>query len=69
MLGQGIDGRQRLKGLGTSPVLGELLRVQPRPLPDQPQRTRRKRPVDDPQSGQLDLSDLITVLRVEMRSG
>jgi hypothetical protein len=36
------------------------------PRPDEPQRTRWKRPVENPQGGELDLSDVIAVLGVEV---
>jgi hypothetical protein len=66
MLGQRLDRRQGLQGLGAHPVIGELLGMEACPRADEPQRTRRKRPVENAQSGKLDLSDLIAVLSVEV---
>jgi hypothetical protein len=37
------------------------------PRSDEPQRTRWERPIEYPQRGELDLSDLIAVLGMEVR--
>jgi hypothetical protein len=67
MLVQRLDWRQRLQCLGAHPVISEFLGMEARPRPDEPQRARWKRPIENPQGGELDLSDLITVLGVEVR--
>jgi hypothetical protein len=67
MLGQWLDWRQRLQCLGAHPVVSELLGMEACPCPDEPQRTRRKRSIENSQRGELDLSDLIALLGVEVR--
>jgi hypothetical protein len=39
------------------------------PCPDEPQRTRWKGPIENAQSGELDLRDLVAILGVEVRRG
>jgi hypothetical protein len=67
MLGKRFDRRQGLQCLGTHPVIGELLGMESCPRSDEPQRTRWKRPVENAQSGELDLRNLVAVLGVEVR--
>jgi hypothetical protein len=67
MLGQGLDRRQRLQFLSAHPVISELLGMESCPRSDESQRTRWKRPIENPHGGQLDLSDIIAVLGVEVR--
>jgi hypothetical protein len=65
MLRQRFDRDERLERLGARPVVGELRGVQPCPLPDESQRSRRQRAVDDPQGVELDLGHVFAVLSVE----
>lgn len=67
MLGQRLDRRQRLQRLGAHPVIGELLGMEACPSSDEPQRTRRKRPIENPQRGDLDLRNFVAVLGMEVR--
>jgi len=67
MLGQRLDRRQGFQCLGTHPVIGELLGMESCPRSDEPQRTRWKRPIENAQSGELDLRNLVAVLGVEVR--
>jgi len=67
MLGQRLDRHQRLQCLGTHPVIGELLGMESCPRSDEPQRTRWKRSIENAQSGELDLRDLVAILGVEVR--
>lgn len=66
MLGQRLNRRQRLQFLGARPVIGELIGMEACPRPDEPQRTRWKRPIEYSQRRELDLSDLIAVLCMEV---
>jgi hypothetical protein len=67
MLGQRLDRRQRLQCLSAHPVIGKLLDMEACPRSDEPQRTQWKRPIENAQRGELDLSDLIAVLGMEVR--
>lgn len=67
MLGQCLDRRQRLERLGAHPVISQLLGMEARPSPDEPQRPRWERPVENSQAGELDLRNLIAILGVEVR--
>ena len=67
MLGQRLNRRQGLQFLGACPVIGELLGMESRPSSDESQRARWKRAIENPQGAELDLSDLIAVLGVEVR--
>lgn len=67
MLGQRINRRQRLQFLSARPVIGEFLGMEARPRSDEPQRTRRERPIEYSQRCELNLSDFIAVLGVEVR--
>jgi hypothetical protein len=67
MLRQRVDRHERLECLGEIPVLGELLGVKSRPVADEPQRAWRQRPAEHTPSPEFDLSDVLTVLRVEVR--
>jgi hypothetical protein len=66
MLGQWLDRRQRLQFLSARPVIGELLGMEACPRSDEPQCTRRERPIEHSQRCELDLSDLVAVLCVEV---
>jgi len=67
MLGQRLDRRQRLQCLSAHPVIGKLLGMEACPRSDEPQRTWWKRPIENAQRGEFDLSDVIAVLGVEVR--
>lgn len=67
MLRQRFDRNERLERLGARPIVGELRGVQPCPLPDESQRSRRQCAVDDPQGVKLDLDHVFAVLSVEVR--
>jgi hypothetical protein len=67
MLRQRLDRRQGLQCLSAHPVISELLHMEACPRPNEPQRTRRKRAIENPQGSQLDLSDLLAVLGMEVR--
>ncbi len=67
MLRQRLDRRQRLQCLSAHPVISEFLGMEACPRPDEAQRTRWKRPIENAQRSELDLSDLITVLGMEVR--
>src|SRR5918999_2442853 len=69
MLRERFDREKRLELLRARPVVRELLRVQPGPLPHQAQRSRGQGPVDDSEAVELDLGDVFAVLRVEVRRG
>src|SRR5271166_1796996 len=67
MLGQRLDPRHRLQCLRAHPVISEFLGMDACPRPDEPQSTRWKRPIENSQRSEFDLSDVIAVLGVEMR--
>lgn len=69
MLGQRLNRRQGLQFLSARPVVGELLGMEACPRSDEPQRTRWERPIEYSQLGELDLSDLLAVLGMEVRRG
>jgi hypothetical protein len=67
MLRQRLDRNERFERLGALPVVGQLVGVQRRPLTDESEGTRRQRAVENLERAQLDLGDILSVLRVEVR--
>jgi hypothetical protein len=69
ILRERIDRHQRLECRRQLPVLAKLDGVKTRPLPYQPQRSRWQRPVEDRERSELDLGDVLSVMRVKCGGG
>jgi len=67
MLGQWLDRNERLKFLSALPVLRKLVGVQSSSLPHEAERALRERAIQHPERSELNLRDVLAVLRVEVR--